>query len=321
MYGADSTPSTDGAFACKQFVEEKLDVGAWIALEKSEVTLSPGTNEIIPFTITVAETAGVGEHNGCILIQEKKAVAEGDAAGMNLSIRTGIRVVVTIPGELIRKLEIVDFTMKKTDTSIILRPKVKSLGNVSIDAEAKVTTRHFFGLTLMKHGGQYPILRGDTSDWSFELKKPFWGGIYRSQFTVTYDESKGASVGVTTDAKLTTLKSKTLWFWSMPTLAGLAIEIIILLSILSLIYLANLTKKRRQWVKTHWVHHTLSSQTDIISLATEYDVSWKLLAQVNHIKPPYTLKKGDTLRVPPMDHSDKHDKKSASKILRKKRTK
>ena len=220
---------------------------------------------------------------------------------MTLSIRTGIRAVFTIPGELTRKLEILDFTLEKTATSILLRPKVKNLGNVSIDAEANVVTRYFFGPVLIKHGGQYPILRGDTSQWNFELKKPFFGGLYRSQFVVTYDASKEAGIGVKTDAKLTMLESKPLWFWSTPTWAGLAIEIIVFFSLLAIVYLVNLSRKRKQWIKTHWVSHTLTSQTDIISLATQFDVSWKLLAQVNQLKPPYTLKEGDTLKVPPMN--------------------
>ncbi len=175
IYGSDSTPSTDGAFACKQFLEEKKDVGTWIELSKNEVTLDPGTNQVIPFTITVPKNASVGEHNGCILIQEKKDAPAEDQAGMSLSVRTGIRVALTIPGDLERKLEIAGFTLDRTETGFTLHPQVKNTGNVSIDADARVTTRYFFGPILIKHGGQYPILRGDTSDWSFEIKHPFWG--------------------------------------------------------------------------------------------------------------------------------------------------
>ncbi|MBU4455005.1 DUF916 domain-containing protein, partial [Patescibacteria group bacterium] len=69
VYAVDSTPSTGGAFACEQLAEVKDDVGAWITLAKSEVALDPGTNELVPFTITVPKNAGVGEHNGCIIIQ------------------------------------------------------------------------------------------------------------------------------------------------------------------------------------------------------------------------------------------------------------
>ena len=37
LYVVDSTPSTDGAFACKQFSQEKTGVGSWINLEKTEL--------------------------------------------------------------------------------------------------------------------------------------------------------------------------------------------------------------------------------------------------------------------------------------------
>src|SRR3990167_154914 len=105
VYAVDSTPSTGGAFACAQFSEAKKDVGAWITVKKSEVTLEPGTNELVPFSIHVPKNASVGEHNGCIVMQEKKEKAE-DGSGVSLSFRTGLRVAVTIPGELERKLEI-----------------------------------------------------------------------------------------------------------------------------------------------------------------------------------------------------------------------
>lgn len=66
-----------------------------------------------------------------------------------------------------------------------------------------------------------------------------------------------------------------------------------------LVFLYVVARRREQWVINHWVKYTLKSNTDITTLAAEHDVSWKLLAKVNRLKPPYTLKKGDTLKVPP----------------------
>ncbi len=112
VYAADSTPSTGGAFACKQFAEEQTDVGSWVKLTKNEIKLGAGTTQLIPFTITVPENAGVGEHNGCILIQEKKEKKDGQP-GVNLSIRTGLRLAITIPGDIERKLEIMGLDYKR----------------------------------------------------------------------------------------------------------------------------------------------------------------------------------------------------------------
>ena len=87
-------------------------MGSWIKIEKSEVKLPAGSTQLIPFTISVPANAGVGEHNGCILIQEKKPKRD-DQPGVNLSIRTGLRVAITIPGDIERKLEIAGFDYKR----------------------------------------------------------------------------------------------------------------------------------------------------------------------------------------------------------------
>ncbi len=300
VYGADSTPSTGGAFACKQFSEPKTDVGAWITLAKSEVTLEPGTNEVVPFTIRVPQNASVGEHNGCILIQEKKAKVEGQT-GAVLSVRTGLRVAITIPGAITRKLEIVGFTLtpEKDKNAFLLHPLVKNTGNVSIDADAQVVTFYFFGITLAHDGGQYPVLRGETSDWNFELKKPFWGGWYRSSFVVEYDANPEAGVGVKSGKVLTRLEGPSVWFWSTPTPAGLAIEIIVLLALAFGGFLFRLSQKRKRWIKENWVGYEVKSGEDIKSLAERFDVSWKLIAKTNKLQPPYALKTGEKIKVPP----------------------
>lgn len=301
VYGVDSTPSTGGAFACAQFSDAKKDVGAWITVEKSEVTLEPGTNELVPFTISVPQNASVGEHNGCIVMQEKKEKAQ-TGSGASLSFRTGLRVAITIPGKLTRKLELAGFTVTKgKDGGFLLHPLVKNIGNVSIDADAIVTTRYFFGPTLFRHGGQYPILRGDTSDWNFELKKPFWGGWYRSIFTVEYDENPEATVGVKSGKTLTRLEGPSVWFWSFPTPAALAIEIVVFLLLAICFFLFWLSQKRKRWIKENWVDYEIKSGEDIKSLAEKFGVSWKLVAKVNKLKPPYALKSGEKIKVPPAE--------------------
>jgi hypothetical protein len=299
IYAADSTPSTGGSFACKQLSEPKDDVGAWITLEKSEVTLDPGTNETVPFIIKVPKNASAGEHNGCILIQEKKAKTEAQA-GASISVRTGLRVAIMIPGEITRKLEIVGFTLAPDKGGFLLQPKVKNDGNVSIDADAKVMTNYFFGAKLAEHGGQYPILRGEISDWNFELKKPFWGGWYRSSFSVEYDANAEAGVGVKSGKAMTTVVGPTVWFWSSPTLGGLAIEIAILAVLIAGGFLLYRRGKRAKWIKTSWVSHEVMAGQDIQELAKTFKISWKTLAKANKLRPPYALKPGEQIKVPPV---------------------
>jgi hypothetical protein len=298
VYAADSTPSTGGAFACKQFAEEQTDVGSWVKLTKNEIKLPAGTTQLIPFTITVPENAGVWEHNGCILIQEKKEKKDGQP-GVNLSIRTGLRLAITIPGDIERKLEIMGLDYKRQKWTIVIHPQVKNIGNVSIDADVAVTTRYFFWLKYSEQGGQYPVLRGEVSDWNFDLKKPFWGWLYRSSFTVAYDPSPEAQIGTNTEWTKVVLKGPAVWFITLPTLYGFIAEIILFAFFGAFVFLYIIARRRGQWIINHWVDITLKANTDITTLADEHDVSWKLLAKVNRLKPPYTLKKGDKIKVPP----------------------
>jgi len=238
VYAVDSTPSSGGGFACKQLSEEKTGVGTWISLDKSEVVLESNTNEVVPFIISVPQNADVGEHNGCILIQEVKPETEGQK-GMALSFRTGMRVAITIPGEIIKKLELAGFTTTKNKKGlIVLTPKIKNSGNVSVNPDVSIATHSILGANILRQGdklgGKYLVLRNDTSEWNFELKKPFWGGWYRSDLSVEYDNDK----------ELIRLAGSSPFF-SWPTPKGLTIEIAIFLLLIGATYLLFILKSKR----------------------------------------------------------------------------
>lgn len=220
---------------------------------------------------------------------------------MSLSVRTALRAVITVPGAITRKLEIVGFALTRAENEFLLHPQVKNTGNVSIDADVQVVTRYFFGLTLSRHGGEYPILRGETSDWNFELEKPFWGGWYRSSLAVEYDENPEAGVGVKSGKALTRLEGPSFWFFSFPASAALAIEIAVLLALAFGGFLFWLSRKRKSWIKKNWVFYTVRPGEDIYSLAQRFDVSWKLLAKVNKLKPPHVIRAGQRIQVPPTE--------------------
>lgn len=300
VYAVDSTPSTDGGFAGKQLSESKNDVGSWITLEKSEVTIEPGKNELVPFKIRVPSNAAAGEHNGYIFTQEKLEKADGKS-GVSLTFRTGLRVAITIPGEIVRNLQVTSFgVVPKDDGSFSLQLKVRNPGNVSIDADVKIITRYFFGLTYGEpKGGPYSILREDTASWNFDLPKPFWGGWYRTNYSVKYDESKLAVIGLNSDAKLIELTGEPIWFYSSPTNTAMMIEITVLLFVIFGLFLVGLSLRRKMWVKKSWIEYEVDVDETVTSVADKFNVSWTLLAKANKLKAPYELKPGEKIKVPP----------------------
>ncbi len=314
LYSRDSVKSSGGGFACIQLLEKNKDVGDWVKFDLSnleedlldikfgqeantiEIKIPAATEVVIPFTINVPKDASVGEHNGCVLVQEIKEKPE--EVGVSLSLRSGLRVAVTVPGEVIRKIEFSDFKIDKKNGSVYLRPSVKNTGNVSMDTDVSVKVKYFFGLTHKDFGGEFPILRGEVYDFNFELKKPFWGGLYSATATFSYDENSKASIGVESGEKFKKLKSETKWFFSAPTIFGLIIEIAFLLILLMVFAIWRLNKKKKRWIKK-WVNYTVEKGDTLEKLSKQNRVHWEVFVEVNKIKPPYTLSEGQEIKIPP----------------------
>jgi len=338
VYSADSTPSTEGGFACKQLAESnqplaatKQGVGSWVQFklfdqtastslnpaddqdqdglsngqelahdtnpynqdtdgdgftDKQEVdsgydplqpvviTLAAGSQQLLPFTISAPQTADVGEHDGCILIQEKKDQQAGQA-GITLATRTGLRVAVTVPGDIVRLLAIRGLdVLPGANGGKIIRPQVENTGNVSIDAEVQVITRDIFGRAVITHGGAYSILRGDATSWNYEIPASFWGGWYTSGLTVSYDANQQATTGADTAGAKTTLTATTKRYFMAPSVAAVIIYSCVVLFFILVIGLWIWAVKRKKLIATTWVPYTVAEGDDIKLLAHAGLVSW-----------------------------------------------
>ncbi len=303
LYTADSQIASDGGFTCEQEIEKDDKSGQWISLAKSEVTLASQTSTVVPITVTVPQNADVGEHSACIAIQDKNQ--NPGTGGVGLSFRSAVRVYVNIPGDIIRNLEIVNFTVfpkPKSGTIEILKPEIKNTGNVSVDTKIDTFVRTFFWWRVYKNGGEYAITRDATSSWEYEFKKPHLGGLYIAGFTAKYDKDPSSTLGVDSGKQPVTLRSKLRWIWLFPTPLGL----ILWLLILALLYWLYDTWKRyiawKKWTSKEWINYTVEAGDNINSIAREHNVPWKHLAKVNKLQPPFTLEAGDRIKVPP-----KHD--------------
>lgn len=290
VYATDSTPSTDGGFACEQFSQTPDEVGTWIKMSETTVILQPKSTYLVPFSIAVPENADVGEHNGCIMIQEKKENAPTQNMGINLSVRSGMRVLLTVPGDLVRQLDILSFQMKHDKPKIYtLIPEVKNSGNVSIDTDVSVVTKNLIGRTVKEHGGEYSVLRGDTSRWNFEFAKPPFGGYFTSRLTISYYDGEDE----------VTLSTAPLRFFAWPDpivmigMGILSLALIIMIATLTAWFIIN----KRQL--SQWAEYEVKPGDTLADIAEKRNVSWKKLAKVNKLKAPYALSPGQSIRVPP----------------------
>ena len=297
LYAVDAIPSNTGAFTCKQRVEKTTDAGGWIKLAKNEVTLKANQSDIVDFAITAPENADVGEHNACLAFESKED--DGELSG-NLRIRTrsAVRVALTIPGDLRRELRIDSYTVSQQNYHQQYSISIHNIGNVSADTDVQVRLRSLFGGTVYSNGGNYPILADKSLELSYENdKSPFFGGWYFAEATAAYDKN-AKTWGTQRTADLTTVyaSNQLVFIWPKP-LAALIILLVVGAIGWVVIWLIRQEKQRLE-ILNSWQSHKVKKGETIQTLADSRDVSWKKLARINQLKPPYALSANDTLYLP-----------------------
>ncbi len=297
----DSAAASDGSFACAQESEDRVDVGSWITLDKSSVTLKTGEKEVVDFTIKVPENASVGEHSGCVTIQALKETT-ATSGGVVLSFRSAIRVSVTIPGDIVKAITVskVSLVPNAQDASkYTIQPSLSNTGNVSLDTTISARLVSLWGATTVSSKNTYPVLPATTARWNFDVNRPFWGGFYRAIVDAEYNSNVDEGVGETSNKNTLKTSAESGYVFITPSPLALLIEFVVLLGFIIVLFLVIRRLRHHRTVKKRWSHHTVSDGESLQKIAKHYHVSWKKLASANRIRAPYHIEPGTKLKVPP----------------------
>lgn len=300
LYPVDGVVTNTGAYTCKQRVESRQGVGAWLQLDRDEVTLAPGKSTEVDFRLAMPGNADVGEHNGCIVF-ETKADDDQQASG-NVRIRTrqAIRVLATVPGDLHRQVAVQSLTSGRIEAKRLYSLSLKNVGNVSADVDVRVSVKGMFGGELYINGGQYPVLANQKLELDFQDDStPFWGGWYTLHGEIAYNKAAGSLGIAANESDLQTAKAEPVTVFIAPS--PLATMLFIALLAAAVGALGWCVAKARQKATRHktWVSYTVQPGDTIESVASAHKLKWQKLAEANSLKAPYTLKKNATLKVPP----------------------
>ncbi len=301
VYGVDAEIASEGAFACKQRVEPKEEAGGWMKFSQSQLALEPGANKNVSFKISVPEDLPAGEYNGCVVVQEKRD-PQRSGNGVALSFRNAIRVVLTIPGALEKRLDILELkvnelTISAGEEKIVLHPVLRNEGTVSLDTEVKVSSRGIFGIDRFATGGTFPILRRTTAEYNFEKPRPALGGFYQARVEAAYDPDPKHQLGMP-GAKTASAEAVSLWYWVWPVWWAALLEIAILSMLLYPLFRFVRSRRQARTARRKWREYAVKPGETVQDIATRGGVSWKTLAKVNGIKAPYALETGRKIRVP-----------------------
>ncbi|MYR97179.1 MULTISPECIES: WxL protein peptidoglycan domain-containing protein [unclassified Streptomyces] len=105
VYAADGYTTGKGQLDLLTREKKSSSVGAWVRTENSSVVITPGKSAEIPFTVKIPRNATPGDHVGGILTSLKQP---GDAEGIAVDRRLGIRIKLRVSGALKPTLAIED---------------------------------------------------------------------------------------------------------------------------------------------------------------------------------------------------------------------
>ena len=143
LLSRDATSTSEAPFVPQESADDPVDVGSWIALEKTTVTLKPRTQTIIPFVLGVPESATPGDHVGAIMLS--LLAHELTKPGVYVEHRVGVRVYLRVDGQLTPELTVTDvsgdwdggWSMNGRGTTTVSYT-LRNTGNVRLGADQVV---------------------------------------------------------------------------------------------------------------------------------------------------------------------------------------
>ncbi len=110
IYATDAFNNDDGQFDLIPGADVPVDAGSWVTLVQEDITLEPGKQATIPFTLRVPIDATPGDHVGAIVAANIQTTDNGDGQVIDVERRTGTRLYLQVDGPLNPDLAVVDLT-------------------------------------------------------------------------------------------------------------------------------------------------------------------------------------------------------------------
>lgn len=215
LYASDAFNTADGSFALLSRDEPPTDVGAWIRLQETAVTIPARTRLDIPFLLSVPDNATPGDHVGGIVAALESQASDGSGGNVLVERRIGTRVYLRVDGPLEPSLTVEsvegDFagSWHPLEGILHLRYVIRNDGNVRLSGRQTITVDGPFGgrLKELRLSGLPEILPGESLPVTFDLPQVPPAGVLTTTVLIEpmrLDEP-GIVVGEATEGSATTL--------------------------------------------------------------------------------------------------------------------
>jgi hypothetical protein len=106
VYAADGKNTTAGGYSVVPTSKSSLDVGAWVKLARSQVTVPAHSSVVMPFTLTVPRNAEPGDHAGGIVASLRTFAKDAKGNTVSIENRVGTRLYVRVAGKLVPRIRV-----------------------------------------------------------------------------------------------------------------------------------------------------------------------------------------------------------------------
>lgn len=152
LYATDAFNDDTGAFSLLAGDEDPIDVGTWVSLAASTVTIPAESQATVPITVKVPTDATPGDHVGGLLASSQALGTDDDGNTVTIDRRTGTRIYIRVAGPVEQ-----DLAIARVDTdyrpaldplggSATVRYVITNRGNVRLAGRHSVTISGPFGL-------------------------------------------------------------------------------------------------------------------------------------------------------------------------------
>ena len=220
--------------------EAKFSLAHWIKFNQTKLALTPEQMVEFKYQIAVPKDAEPGGHYGVVFFATEPPTPEEDISQVAIASMIGSLVLVKVPGAIIEKGFLEEFSAKKFyfKLPVDFAIKIANLGNVHFKPQGEITIKNWRGKEIDQvtaNEARGNVLPDSTR--KFEEKWEKNGlifGRFSANFKAVYGESEK-----TLDGKLV--------FWIIPWWLIVILAIIIVLIIITIIIIGKKRKtKKRQ---------------------------------------------------------------------------
>ncbi len=139
LYAADGVTAIGGGTAFAADGERRSGVFPWLSAGSREIAVSPGERVPVPFTVNVPPDAVPGDHVAGWVVEGPPRAGSSGGVQTSITERSGVAVVVRVPGQTTEELAVADICMNQETGSNYFQVSVGNAGNVLSKASGALT--------------------------------------------------------------------------------------------------------------------------------------------------------------------------------------